>query len=451
VPLLKTKTHMKKIKWLFFSFMLIKLSIGNAEDLLTVYQQALEADPQLKTAAVKVQIGTAQKGQSLGAMLPQIAGNSNWSLNNQKENLSTGATTKSYQGTRYTISLTQTVLDFAKFWDWRRAQEIENQYALESIGAQHALMFNVVEKYFNVLEAEDQLYLTETEKESTVKQLEQVKKQYAKQLILITDVYEVEARLDQIKASIIEAETQLVIAKESLKELTDSEPENLFKLRDNIEYKPLEGKLEDWIAVAKSENPTIAAQIKAIAAANDNLAVQKSRYLPVVDMQLSYNSTNTGYQSISLGSSYDTQVAAINVTVPIFTGGTTTNRMYEAQYRLSISQYENDAKVRALVKDTSDAFLSTNASVKRINATKKALESTIKSRESLEKGFLYGNETIGDVIISQQKEFKAMLDLSAAKYDYVKNKIRFMQSTGLISEANIVEVNNWLQSVPNKQ
>ncbi len=423
------------------------MGIGHAEDLLTVYQQALEADPQLKAAAMKVQIGAAQKGQSLGAMLPQIGGNYNASLNNQKTNAS-GSTTKSYQGIRYTVSLTQSVLDFAKFWDWRRAQEVENQYALENIGAQHALMFNVVEKYFNVLEAEDELYFTNIEKETAIKQLEQVQKQYAKQLILITDVYEVEARLDQIQASIIEAETKLVIAKQTLKELTNSEPENLFKLRDDIEFKPLDGKLDDWIAVAKSENPLLAAQISAIAAANNNVSVQKSRYLPVVDMQLSYNSTNTGYQSISLGTSYDTSVAAINVTVPIFTGGATTNRMHEAQYRLSMAQYENDSKIRALIKETSDAFMSSNANVKRINATKKALQSVVKARESLETGFRYGNQTIGEVLMAQQNEFKARRDLSVAKYAYIKNKMRFLQSIGLINEENIFEVNNWLKAFP---
>ena len=275
-----------------------------------------------------------------------------------------------------------------------------------------------------------------------------MQKQYSKQLLLITDVYEVEARLDQIKATEIEAETAVVIAKESLKELTNTMPVGLYKLREEIEYKKLDGKLEDWIEVAKSENPLLAAQISAIAAASNNVAVQKSRYLPVVDMQLNYNNTNTGYQSINLGSNYETQVAAINVTVPLFTGGITTNRMYEAQYKLSMSQYENDSKIRALVKETSDSFLSSNASVKRISASRKALESAIKSRESLETGFSYGEQTIGDVLHAQQAEYRALQELAQSKYAYIKNKMRFMQATGLISEENMVEVNNWLQGAP---
>ena len=85
------------------------------------------------------------------------------------------------------MSLTQSVVDFAKFWEWRQAQEVENQYASELIEAQHVLIFNVVERYFAALDAEDQLNLSQQEKQATQNELEQVKKQYAKQLIKITD------------------------------------------------------------------------------------------------------------------------------------------------------------------------------------------------------------------------------------------------------------------------
>ncbi|MFI3197261.1 MAG: TolC family outer membrane protein [Methylococcaceae bacterium] len=441
---------MKKLKLLLACLALAQVGTARAEDLLSIYQQALEADPQLQTAALKVEIGAAQKGQALGQMLPQISANTNWSKNEQKRNAVNGGADNitTYPGTRYTVSLTQSVLDFAKFWDWRRAQEIENQYTSENIEAQHTLMFNVVKKYFDVLEAEDQLYYLQAEKDSTRKQLEQVQKLYAKQLVLITDLYEVEARLDQINATEIEAETLLVTARESLKELTNTEPVALYKLRGEIDYKKLDGALADWIEVAKSENPTLAAQLSAIAAAGDNVAVQKSRYLPVVDMQLNYNATNTGYQSINLGSNYETQVAAINVTIPLFTGGTTTNRLFEAQHKLSMSKYENEAKIRALIKETSDSFLSSNASVRRISATRKALDSAIKSRESMESGFSYGVQTISDVLNAQKGEFKVKRDLSQAKYGYIKNKMRFLTATGLISDENMHEVNSWLQNMP---
>jgi outer membrane protein len=305
----------------------------------------------------------------------------------------------------------------------------------------------VVEKYFGVLEAEDQLYFYQTEKNAMAKRLEQTQKQFAKQLVKVTDVYEVEARLDQLKASEIEAETIVVTAKETLKELTNTPFSDLYKLKDNVDYKPLDGQLDQWIEVAKSENPSLAAQLKAIEAAHDGVTVQKSKFMPVVDLQLNYYDTNTGYQSaqITRSGSVSTQVAAINVSVPIFDGGVSIHRLFESEHRLELAKNENEAKVRALVKETSDSFLSSNASVRRIEASRKAVASAAKSREANESGFKFGVKTVTDILNAQQEEFKAKRELSQAKYAYIKHRARFMRSVGMITEQNIQEVNNWLQ------
>jgi outer membrane protein len=412
----------------------------HAEDLLTVYNQALAADPQLRTAELKVEVGNAQKGQALGQMLPQISGSANWSENMQAiETLPD----QNYKGTRYYVSLTQSLFDFAKFWDWKRAQEVENQYTSELLDAQHELIFNVVERYFTVLDADDQLSLIQAEKQATENELEQIKKQFAKQMIKITDVYEAEARLDQLNADLIVAESKLIIAKQALKELTNSTIEHFDKLKEGIEYNELDGNLDDWIAVAKSQNPIIAAQQSAIEAASDNVAVQKSRYLPVVDLQLNYFDTDTGFQSARTNHT-QTQVAAINVNVPIFTGGTTTHRMFEAQSRLAIAHEENESKIRALIKETSDAFTSSNANARQVTASEKTLNSAGKSREAMQSGLRYGVETVADLLRAQQLEFKAKRELSKSKYQYITNRVRFLKAIGSINEENLQEINQWL-------
>jgi outer membrane protein len=448
------KKNNKKAYYKILAILLLSVcNLVYAEDLLSIYQQALEADPQLKSSETKIAIGKAQEGQALGQMLPQVTATTNWSTNkttpsvlgrDRRGRATIG--TNHYGGTRYVVSLNQTLLDFPKFWTWRKAQSVESQYTLENIEAQHALMFNVVEKYFNVLEAEDELSFYKSEQEITGQQLEQIQKLFDRQLVKITDLYALESRLDQVKASVIESEAKLVTAKEGLKELTDTPPTTLLKLRDEIEYKELEGKLEDWLAVAKSENPTIAAQQHAIAAAEHDVIAQKSGHLPVVELQMNYFNTNTGFQSADLGDATDTQVAAINVNVPIFSGGITTRRTQEAQHRLTLNKYDKEAKLRELVKETSDAFLNSNASVRRIKATRKALESASKAREAMETGFSYGTETMNDILDAQQEEFSVMRDLAKAKYGYIKNRMRFMQAIGMISEENLAEVNGWLQA-----
>jgi outer membrane protein len=420
-----------------------------SEDLMTIYRQALEADPESRAAAISMEITKEQSGAALSEMLPQISGSANWS-GNDNTNPATKPENTTYMGTRYFVSLNQTLFDFAKFWNWQRANKVEEQYSAENIEAQHALIHKVVEKYFGVLEAEDQLYFYQTEKNAMAKRLEQTQRQFSKQLVKITDVYTIEARLDQLKASEIEAETIVVTAKEALKELTNTPFSDLYKLKDNVDYKPLDGQLEQWIEVAKSENPSLAAQLKAIEAAHDGVTVQKSKFMPVVDLQLNYYDTNTGYQSskITNSGSVSTQVAAINVSVPIFDGGVSIHRLFESEHRLELAKNENEAKVRALIKETSDSFLSSNASVRRIAASQKALGSAAKSLEATEKGFKKGVVTMTDILNAQQEEFKAKRELSQSKYAYIKHRARFMRSVGMITEQNVQEVNNWLQPKP---
>lgn len=440
---------MKKFNLVLLGLMLVFGKAVYAEDLLTIYQQALEADPELKSSEAKIGIGTAQKGQALGSMLPQVTGTANWSINSQRQDKKIDPVSD-YYGVRYIVSLNQTLLDFSKFWTWRRTKSTESQYTLENIEAQHTLLFKVVEKYFDVLETEDELDFYKSEEEITEQQLEQIQKLFDRQLIKITDLYAIQAHLDQVKASIIEAETKVVTAKGSLKELTNTSPAMLLKLRDDIDYKELEGKLDDWLEVAKSENPTLVAKQYAIAAADHEVTAQKSKHLPVVDLQLNYFNTNTGFQSLNLGNSTETQVAAINVNVPIFSGGTTTRQTQEAQHRLTLNKYDKEATLRELIKETSDSFLTSNANVRRIKATRKALESASKSREAMETGFGYGVETISDVLNAQKEEFRVMQDLAKAKYSYIKNRMRFMQAIGMISEENLAELNGWLQGASAK-
>jgi outer membrane protein len=435
-----------KLKHLVACMILAQAPNAYSEDLMTIYHQALEADPESKAAAINIEITKEQTQEALGQMLPQISGSANWSENRQTTDASgkTPSNSRNYPGTRYSASINQTLFDFSKFWNWRRANTVEEQYSAENIAAQHALIHKVIEKYFGVLEAEDQLYFYQTEKNAMAKRLEQTQKQFAKQLVKVTDVYEVEARLDQLKASEIEAETIVVTAKESLKELTNTPFSDLYKLRDTVDYKPLDGQLEQWLEVAKSENPTLAAQLKAIEAAHDSVTVQKSKFLPDVDLQLNYYNTNTSYQNMQT-SQYAMQTGSINISVPIFDGGVSIHQLFESEHKLELAKNENEAKIRALVKETSDSFLSSNASVRRIEASRKALASAAKSREANEHGFKLGVKTVTDILNAQQEEFKAKRELSQAKYAYIKHRARFMRSVGMITEQNIEEVNTWLQ------
>jgi outer membrane protein TolC len=80
-------------------------------------------------------------------------------------------------------------------------------------------------------------------------------------------------------------------------------------------------------------------------------------------------------------------VASVNVTIPLFAGGATYQRAQEATKQLLISKQRKISLLRSIEKETRDAFLSANASVRRIKAVTRAQKTAIKAREAMEKGF----------------------------------------------------------------
>jgi len=428
------------IKKLLILYIYSVATLVQADDLLSIYEQALNSDPNLKAAQLQTELSEAQQAQAGGALLPQASANVNISYNNQYTD-STG--TDSYKGERYSVNLTQSLIDVSKVYNWQRARALTDKSEMDFQQAHQVLMFDVVERYFTVLAMQDNLSLIRQETETTEKQLKQIQRQYDKHIVKITDVYELEAKLDSLLAEGIEAETQLDVAKQSLTELTGQPVMQLANLQNDIQFTPLAGDIQSVTEQAQANSPLIKAQDKEITAGDYDVISQHAKHLPVVDLQLQYYNTDNGFQNRQTPT-VDTKVAAINVTIPLFAGGATYQRAKEASRQLAISKQRKISLLRSIEKETRDAFLSANASVRRIKASIRAQKTAIKAREAMEKGFTYGVQSIGDVLISQAREFSANRDLLEAKYTYIKNRIRFERSLGTLSINSLSEINAWL-------
>lgn len=428
------------IKKLLILYIYSVSTLVQADDLLSIYDQALNSDPNLKAAQLQTELSEAKQAQAGGALLPQASANANISYNNQHTE-TTGA--DSYKGERYSVNLTQSLIDVSKVYNWQRASALTDKSEIDFQQAHQVLMYDVVERYFIVLAMQDNLKLIEQETETTEKQLKQIQRQYDKNIVKITDVYELEAKLDSLLAEGIEAETQLDVAKQSLTELTGQPVMQLANLQNNIQFTPLAGNIKSVTEQAQTNSPLIKAQDKEITAGDYDVISQHAKHLPVVDLQLQYYNTDNGFQNRQIPT-VDTKIASINVTIPLFAGGATHQRAKEASRQLAISKQIKISLLRSIEKETRDAFLSANASVRRIKASTRAQKTAIKAREAMEKGFTYGVQSIGDVLISQAREFSANRDLLEAKYTYIKNRIRFEKSLGTLSINSLSEINAWL-------
>jgi outer membrane protein len=418
------------------------------DDLMSTYKTAISGDIRLKLASAKVGLGLAGEKQATGELLPQVRGIATWSENRQDlekdPSLNIAGSRESFAGERYSLVLSQPLFNMPKYHKWRRGQAITQQYRSEQDDMTNQLVLDVVEGYFMVLQAEDVYTMSNQEIEAVEGVLAQVEKLHERQLAKITELLEVQATLDKLRADQVEAKGMVEIARERLHEITGREPGNLAQISEKAKFLPMAGTLEEWLAKVKANSASLAGLASSINAESHGLKEQKTARLPAIDLQASHQKSDLGFEN-SPRPTTSTDVLSVNFSMPIFTSGVISGRISEANQKLVMARYEYEAQHRLLVKEARGALLQTNASARRISASERAVESAKKSVEAMEKGFRLGAVTTAEVLDAQRNYFQANGDLKLSRYDYIINRSRLLRVSGTANEYEIDLMNQWLQ------
>ena len=116
-------------------------------------------------------------------LLPSVTGEANRSrvkqnvINSQNAVYQTGQANWNENG--WALTLTQPILDLGAFHKWRQSQEAERKEVASYAYAQQDLMLRTATAYLSILAAQDQIELTEAERNTTQKQMELVRARYA--------------------------------------------------------------------------------------------------------------------------------------------------------------------------------------------------------------------------------------------------------------------------------
>ncbi len=436
---------------LLIALFFLSPSFAFSDDLLSVYRAAVAGDPRLKLAASKLGIGQARQQQAVGNMLPQLRGSGSFSENRQdlESNDFSNGSRDSFSGEKYNLILTQSLFDMPKYYHWQSQKQFSSQYAAEQTEVAQQLILDVVTDYFTVLEAKDALALVGHEIAATESLLQQVEGLFEKKLTRITDLLEVRASYDTLLADQVLAESQVAIARQKLQELTGSELGQLNRLSDSVEFIALEDTLEQWLERVVAQNAALAGLHKAVAAEQFGLQEKKAARLPTVDLQLSHQKSDIGYENSSRPKT-TTDYIGVNVVVPLFTSGVTSGRISEAAQRLEMARYNYQTEYRALLKEVRDALLQTNANIRRIEATTKALNSSQRAHQAMLKGFTLGAVTSADVLDAQRNVFRTRKDLDQARYGYILNRTRLLKASGMVTPHELEQINQWLVADSNR-
>lgn len=412
-----------------------------ANDLLSVYRLARESDPRLKVAEYKVNVGQEQSRQALAQLLPRASGSYQYSKNKRDTE---GYKTSDYNGKKAVVSVSQPLFNKKLWHNNNRAELISEQRSLEYQETLSNLMLDAADRYFRLLAAEDRLTAYRDERIAAEQRLEQVQAYYNKRMVKVTELYEVQSRLDTILADEIAAEKDAAIAKEALREITGEEIESVDILAQPLDMLALpDQSISYWMDIAKAQNPRLLTLEKVIEAAQEYVNQSRAGRWPNLDLMLSGQNSNIGYENAETTDNTTLSVT-LNLTVPLYEGGAISARKREALYELSIANQQYEGELRSVFTSVRESYLNLNANSKRVVAAERALRSAEKAYESMQAGNKAGTENAISVLDALRDRSNAMVNLQSAKYDLINSYLTLHYAAGTITEDQIESVNRLL-------
>lgn len=421
---------------------------AQATSFVELYRAALLSDPQYAAAKADRDAADSLVTQSRGQFFPQISASSSRIKNNQNVTSHSGSSvsSKDYDFTARAASLSLSQALFRpQIWASYAQTLAQVQQAEGSLRQSHQdLILKLALAYFEILLSEDNVTLAGEQKAAIAEQLKQATRYFEAGVGTITDINEAQARYDTVVAQEIAAQNSVEVKIRALEQIVGAVHRQLDHLGSRLVLEmPQPANIDEWLEFSRANNPAIKAREAALEVAQKEVYKSVAAHLPTVDLVAS-RVQNEDPSFTMIGANTWNSTVGIQISLPLFSGGTTQGRVNQASAQKERARYELDAQTRAVTQSTRTEFLNVVNGVAQVNALTQAVKSNEVALYSARKGLEAGTRTSFDVLNAQQLLFTAKRDLAQARYQYVLARLKLRGAAGLLDENDIELVQRWL-------
>jgi outer membrane protein len=433
-------------------------TLVNAEDLLSVYQQAQKNDPTVLRSKALFNASKEGIDQARAVLLPEISASASYTKSKDEfiptsdDGQSSNRTLTNKSDTlRYGLSLSMSLYNHSTWLRLDNAKKAAHRSDVSYQAAKQELIVRVTTAYFDVLSAKDDLDFAKAEKAAIERQLEQTKQRYSVGLKAVTDVHEAQSQYDNAVTSEIRAENSVYTAEEALRVITNVYPRDLSVLNTErfSTSRPIPDSANEWQQTAEAKNLDLISQKIAVDVAKENINIARSGHYPTLSLSGSYGArdqdnevNNATFENPAL----DSQSIGITLNVPIYSGGATSSAVREAQSNYVAASQDLELTYRNVVRNTRNAYNTVIAAVSAIKALEQSVVSADSALKATEAGFEVGTRTIVDVLDSTRNLYNAKRNLSSTRYNYVQSILSLKRAAGTISEQDLININQGLSA-----
>ena len=423
-------------------------------DLVAAWEAAQRQDPAFAAARAEQDAGQARSRQARALALPTVT---------VSGTVGYGTTTQSSSGAQLNAPAFGTVngVDFrtevndgtATGWKISAEQPLYNLERRASArqleiqadradvalrAARQELMLRTARAYFDVLQAEDALEEVRRQKTATARALEVAQASYDEGKLPITDRNEAQARYDGVVARESAAQDALELARAAFFELTGIADASLRRIPTATPLGSFDaGRLEPWLAKSAAQNPAIALSSLGRDIAAQEVRKWDAQAAPTVSLVAQASgdriSGNSGFGGTGIASS-NTGVVGLQVAIPLYTGGMRGARGDEAVALAEKARLDVEAARKAVALQARGAWLGATGGLVRVAAHERAVASARSRLDATETGHEVGARTTLDLLNAQADLFRALRELSQAKYQVVLDRLALARAAGELTE-----------------
>lgn len=422
---------------------------ASSQSLLDIYQEAKANDPVLASAGSANQAAQEIIEQAKAGYRPSV--NFLAGANANRTDLKIVGSQAPFPGGRNNFEGYQAQLQARQpIFRKENLERIDQSKVQVSIAdkqyhlVQQNLMLRTTQAYFDMLLAQDKINLIDAQKKAIQRQFEQAKATFDVGSATITDVNEAQARYDLIAAQELSAMNDMEIAKHSLQAITGKLPEHLASVREDIQITPSLKPMQEWQDVTSASNLNIQIQQETVQVSEKDIEIARAGHYPVVDAVASYQDSYSNGGQYGFGGDLKSASIGVELSMPLYQGGAVTSRVRQAGYnrQRALDDLQNTFRQTAL--ETQRAYLNLSTSIAQVRALEQALKSSQSQMDSTQLGYEVGVRTSVDVLNAQQQYYSANRDLLQARYNYLVNIIRLKTASGIVSEADLQDIDQQL-------
>ncbi|WP_412071816.1 TolC family outer membrane protein [Pseudomonas fluorescens] len=426
---------------MFPSSLQADVNAGRA-NLLSVYEEALVSDVQLLAARHHFESLKEKVPQARAGLLPTL----NSSVRSAAVTQTGSSSSRSRNDSTLQANLIQPLFRADRWFQLDATQATLTKDQFELLAKEQFLILTVAQAYFETLRALDRVAASRAEETALQRQQQQAQGRLARGAASITDLLDAKAAYDNASANRKLAERKVDDAFGDLSRLTNRHYSAIEGLQHRLPIvAPAPGQADAWVNQAVQQNLNLQASQFSVVAAEHTLRQRKAGFAPTLDAVVSYRKGNS---EVTGGANYRDDITqrsiALELNIPLYSGGMVRSQVREATEQLTRSQYEKEDRLRETVLATRNLHRTVNSDIEQVIARRQSIQSSRASVQANQVGWEMGSRNFADVLNAQRQLYNVVREYNNARYDYIINTLKLKQAAGLLSPADLISLSSYL-------